>query len=251
MTKIKRKALLVLIITVIIAAAASGAYARDRWQWSITPYMWASDISEDLIVDGSVVGGSDTEFSDLVDKIDTSLQLHFEGLGNTVGLFADVTYVELADSQTGELGIVRFDVDIEETVLEGGVIWRPGGRTGALDVLLGARHLSVDEKYRLQLGEPGVLEQRIDESYLDALVGVRWHIPLSNRWVVSLRGDASFGDTDSMWTAQGLIGWRFGKNRNSAVLLGYRYRDLEYTKADAIDVSKTLSGPGLGIKIGF
>jgi hypothetical protein len=29
----------------------------DGWQWCITPYVWAPDISKDLMVDGSVVGG--------------------------------------------------------------------------------------------------------------------------------------------------------------------------------------------------
>jgi hypothetical protein len=240
-----------IVIAVSVAAVATVADAGERWQWSITPYVWASDISEDLIVDGEVVGGGDTEFSDLVDKLDTSLQLHFEGMGDRWGLFADVTYVELSDSQTGEMGVVRLDADIEETVLEGGVIWRPGGRPGRLDLLFGARLLEVDEDYRLQIGELDPFGLSVDESYLDALIALRYHIPLSQRWVISLRGDASFGDTDSVWTAQGMLGWLFGKNRNSAVLLGYRYRELEYTKADVIDVSKTLSGPGLAVKIGF
>ena len=186
-----------------------------------------------------------------MDKIDTSLQLHFEGIGDRWGLFADVTYVELVDSQTGEMGLARFDVDIEEMVAEAGVVWRPGGRSGRLDLLLGARLLDVDEDYRLQLGELDPFEASVEESYLDALIGVRYHIPLSQRWLISLRGDASFGGTDSIWTAQGMLGWRFGKNRNSAVLLGYRYRELEYTNADVIDVTKTLSGPGLAVKIGF
>ncbi len=53
------------------------------------------------------------------------------------------------------------------------------------------------------------------------------------------------------WTAQGLQGWTFGKKRNSAVFVGYRYREVAYTKADIIDVEKTLMGPGLGVRIGF
>jgi len=76
-------------------------------------------------------------------------------------------------------------------------------------------------------------------------------VPLSPRWVLSLKGDVSAGGTDLTWTTQGLLGWRFGAHRNSAVLAGYRYRDLEYGKADVLDVEKTLSGFILGVRIGF
>ncbi len=135
--------------TIALLLIPSSAHAASEWDWSITPYMWASDISEDLILSGEVVGGGDTEFKDLVDLIDTSLQLHFEGTRDRWGLFADLTYIDLSDSETGELGILRFDVEIQETLLEAGAIYRPGGRSGKLDLLFGARLLSVDEDYRL------------------------------------------------------------------------------------------------------
>lgn len=238
-------------IAVVVAAAAGAADAAERWEWSLTPYLWATDISETVLLDGTQVGGGDTEFKDLVDILDTSGQLHFEGVGDRWGVFADVTYIEASDSVTGDREVLRLDVEIEESVLEGGMIWRPGGRDGRLDVLLGARYMGVDETYRLLLGSAGSREIRLDESYLDALVGLRYHIPLSERWVISLRGDASLGDTDLVWTAQGLVGWRFGSARQHAVLAGYRYRDMEYGKADVLDVEKTLSGFALGLKIGF
>ena len=41
------------------------------------------------------------------------------------------------------------------------------------------------------------------------------------------------------------------RQADSAVFLGYRYRDMKYSKADVIEVEKTLSGPGIGVKIGF
>jgi hypothetical protein len=54
-----------------------------------------------------------------------------------------------------------------------------------------------------------------------------------------------------MWSAQALVGWIFGAKRNSGVFLGYRYRDMEYSKGDAIEVKKNLSGPVFGVKIGL
>jgi hypothetical protein len=240
-----------LVVSAVLTGGASGVEAGERWQWSITPYIWATDISEDLILDGAVVGGGDTEFSDLVDKIDSSLQLHFEGTRDRWGLFADINYVELSDSVTGEMGLGRLDVDIEESVFEVGAIYRPGGRSGRLDLLFGARMLAIDEDYRLQIGDLPPFGAEVDEDYLDALVGARYHIPLSQRWVISLRGDVSTGGTDYMWTAQGLIGWRFGANRNSGVFAGYRYRDMEYSKADVFEDKKTLSGFGLAVRFGF
>jgi len=239
-----------LLVTALLLAPH--AQAQDQWRWSITPYMWATDISEDLILDGQVVGGGDTEFNDLADKIVTSMQLHFEGIKDRWGVFADVSHVDLRDSQTGEQGLGRLEADIKETATEAGLIFRPGGSSGRLDLLVGVRILSIIEKYRLELGQiVGPFELRVDDDYLDALIGARWLIPFSDRWAVSLRGDVSAGGTDYTWTAQGLLAWRFGKYRNSAVFAGYQYRELKYTKADVLEDHKTLSGPGLGLRIGF
>jgi hypothetical protein len=233
------------------SAAVAESQQDDSWWWSITPYIWASDISEDLLVKDRITGGGDTEFRDLLDIADTTLQLHFEGQRDRWGLFGDLTYIELSDSQSGELGVLQFDVEIKEVLLEAGAIYRPGGRTGKLDLLFGARYLSVDEKYSLQLGESDPIGPVVDEGYLDALVGVRYNIPLGQRWLCSLKGDVSAGGTDYMWTAQGVVGWLFGAKRNSGVFLGYRYRDMKYTKTDVVEVKKTLSGPILGLRFGF
>ncbi|MCP4899444.1 MAG: hypothetical protein GY906_20965 [bacterium] len=238
------------IAVVLMVTAGTTVQAADGWLWSITPYVWASDISESLLIRDEIEGGSDTSFSDLVEIADTTLQIHFEGVKDHWGMFADYTYVELSDSKVGEMEILRLDVDITETVLEAGAIYRPGGRSGNFDLLFGVRQLTVDEKYNLQIGQFGPFESRIDEGYVDALVGARYRIPLSDRWVISLRGDVSAGGTDYMWTAHGILGWRFGAKRNSAIFVGYQYRDMEFTKGE-IDVKKNLSGFGLGVKIGF
>jgi hypothetical protein len=240
-----------MVAVVSALTAAAPAAAGDDWQWSITPYLWASDISETLIVDGAVVGGGDTEFNDLADMTDRSLQLHFEGIRDRWGFFVDLTYIELSDSQAGEMGYLNVDVELKEVTYEMGMIYRAGGESGRFDVLLGVRHLAIDERYRFQLGEGITLEPYVDEGYLDALVGARYHIPLADRWAISLKGDVSLGNTDYSWTAQGLVGWLFGSKRSHGVFVGYRYRDMKFTKKEVIEVEKTISGPVLGVKIGF
>jgi hypothetical protein len=240
-----------IVIAVSVAAVATVADAGERWQWSITPYMWATDISEDVLLNGTVVGGGDTEFDDLVDIVEASYQLHFEGMREHWGMFADVNYVDLSDSATGEYGLARLDVDYEEMLLEAGALCRPGGRSGNLDLIVGVRALTFDERYRLQVAGGQPREVSVDEDYVDFLIGARYNIPLSQRWVISLRGDVSTGGTDHILTAQGLLAWRFGAKRNSAIFAGYRYRDMKYRKADVLVDEKTLAGFGVGVRFGF
>jgi hypothetical protein len=242
--------LAVLCAFIVLTVVPTGARAGERWQWSIAPYLWASDIGEDLTLKGRDVGGSDTEFKDIVDKLDSSLQLHFEGIEDRWGLFADLVYIDLSDSTSLGGGLLPAEIGIEESVLETGAIYRPGGRPGRLDVLFGLRVLSIDEDYRLDLGRPGVFTTRIDERYVDALAAARYNIPLGDRWSISLRGDLSGGGTDYMWTGQALASWRFGARRGSGIYLGYRYRETSYSKS-GLEVEKTFSGPALGIQFGF
>ena len=54
-----------------------------------------------LFLDGSVIGGSDTEFSDLVGITDTSLTLRVEAHKGQWGWFGDISYAELSDQEQG------------------------------------------------------------------------------------------------------------------------------------------------------
>jgi len=240
----------VIILAVLaFAAAALPACAEEGWQWGITPYIWASAISEDLTVRGTSIGGNDTSFSDLVDLVDTSFQIHFEGVRGRWGMYADLTYIKLSDEETGE--ILHTDAEIEELLFEAGALYRPGGSDGPFSLLFGLRLLAADETYLLTLGDLGPFELANDEEYLDAMIGLRYRWTFGDRWLASLHGDVSFGDTDLFWTAQALGGWRWGARRQHAILFGYRYRQLEYEKAGVFEVDKTLSGPIVGALFGF
>ena len=229
-------------------AGAGEAVADDGWEWGITPYAWLSDISEDLLVDGSVVGGNDLSFSDVLDTLEGSLMLHVEGMGERWGVFGEIFYVDIRDEEVHEPLII--DAQVEETTLELGVVWRAfSSDDRAFDVLLGARQFQVDERYTFTQGDDEPVDARVDEDFLDALVGARYVRLFGDRWLVSASGDFSFGDSDLFWTAELLGGWRYGNRKEHVVLFGYRHREMEYTK-DAFEVERTLSGAILGLRIG-
>ena len=49
------------VVFVAVTMLASGVESQDGWQWSVAPYMWATDVSGDLILDGDVGGGRRNE----------------------------------------------------------------------------------------------------------------------------------------------------------------------------------------------
>jgi hypothetical protein len=113
----------------IVAGIFSGMFAASplqaqEWEWTAVPYVWASDMSLDVKVDGDEVLGSDLDFSDLLDKLDLALQLHFEGRRGRGGFFVDVTYLETSDRSTTPPrailpGGAQLDTDAETLLVEG------------------------------------------------------------------------------------------------------------------------------------
>jgi hypothetical protein len=49
----------VAVVGFIVGIGPSEFQAADDWQWSITPYLWATDINETLHAGDLPLGGSD------------------------------------------------------------------------------------------------------------------------------------------------------------------------------------------------
>ena len=249
MDSIDTKIGLVTVSAMLLLGMAGSANAQDRWEWRIAPYLWASDIKETTFFDGSLIGGSDTEFSDLVDITDTGVTLRVEAHKGKWGWFGDISYAESSDQDQDLIATV--DVNIEDLVLDFGGMYRPAGFEDNLDLLFGIRYLSIEEQYLFTFPGSNTLALTVDEDYTDVLLGARIRVPLSERWLLAFSGDLSFADSEGTYTAQGLINYKFGSKRQHQLSFGYRYRELEYDRSDTIEVEKTVHGPVLGIVFGF
>jgi len=248
--KTNRPFILVIAVICLTLTFAATAGASEPWRWSVTPYIWATDLSEDLTFRGEGIGGNDLTFKDLVDITEGSFTVHVQGMHGELGFYLDASISDLKDQDVGDL--VLTEARIKEQLYSGGMIFRPGGDDGSFDLLLGVRYFEADEQYTFTVGNLPPRERGIKDSYTDLMVGVRYKWLLGDRWALGVIGDASSGGTKKIWTAEGLLGWRFGARRQSAVIVGYRHRVLEYVKADdRIDVERTMSGPTLAVQFGF
>ena len=82
----KRNELLRHLLSLLIAhasfalfAANANAQSGGAANWSVTPYVWASDTSPDFTLNGSPVGRADQSFGDVLDTLVAAFQIRVEG----------------------------------------------------------------------------------------------------------------------------------------------------------------------------
>lgn len=225
------------------ALAAGGG----GWDWMIAPYIWAPTISADLNTEVPP-SGTDTAFEDIVDKIDGAFLLHVEGQGDRFGAFGDVIYLGLGDEKDRER--FRTESDLDARLFELAAVWSPGeDRYRGIDVFGGLRYVDVDLTVEVDPVNPIFDTATVDagESFADFMVGARYTWALSERWGLTVRGDASFGETDGTWGAGATVQYRM---QNGAWLFGYRHLDVSLKPRDnTLDL--VLSGIVAGYSFNF
>ena len=70
----RTKTIATLILSVSIGLAGNASAA----EWTIAPYVWATDVKFSAKVNDAGIGG-EVDFADLLDKLDTGFMGHFEG----------------------------------------------------------------------------------------------------------------------------------------------------------------------------
>lgn len=84
-----------------VAPQQSNAEGLD---WTIAPYLWASDVGLDVLVNSDSAIGTNMPFSDLVDNLDGAFMGHIELSGDRYGGFLDTISISLADSKVVPVG---------------------------------------------------------------------------------------------------------------------------------------------------
>jgi opacity protein-like surface antigen len=123
-----------------------------------------------------------------------------------------------------------------------------------LDLVGGARYLSIDVDIKLDLSHKGEflqtsrqVKQSDSDHVWDGIVGVKGRINLDKNWYLPYYADVGTGGSRSTWQAMAGVGYQF---KWGDVLLVYRYLDYNFDSNFLLD-DMNISGPALGARFHF
>jgi hypothetical protein len=244
------------------AILSSGrARAAEKWEWDITPYLWASSVQTDVSLDGDPVLGADASFSNLIDKVDLAGMLHFEGRHGKLGFFTDAIFISLSDEQARSAdpplpGGTETEADLDLGLYEGGGFYRLKDAVTGLDILYGIRVIDSSQDVTITLPSPisATVDGSTSDSFTDGIVGVRYSAPMGKRWYFAIRGDIGAGGTELALNGIASFGFMCDEKGKYNLRFGYRYFKTELDSTEnGVDVETdlTLHGPYLGFGFRF
>lgn len=232
-----------------------------EWRWNITPYVWATNLGVDVsLLDHQVVDET-IEIDELVKDVDLTAQIHAEGQRGENGLMFDLFDVRMSpDDQTLTLPDPAateafLSSEVSLTIFDAAGIYDPNGDQKGFSLVYGTRVLrqtaDIEARYVPAGGTPFDTTYDVSDTFVDALVGVRYVVRIAPHWSTQLRADASTGGTDFTWSAGSAISYSFGKADRYAVSLGYRRMDIDFDTGDTVDAEMSLSGMLAGFRFSF
>ncbi len=226
-----------------IVFGAEWAESQESIQWSVTPYIWASDTKVDLTIRDESLGGDKISFKDLLDVLDSAFMINVEGGKGHWSLFGDLTYLETSD--TNERTLLVIDTNSKQTVLDTGVAYWPNGVGSRLSLIGGLRYSGFEDRYTFIIDDTPVSKQRNSNDYYDALLGVRYRFDMSERWSLLTHADFSFGDSEGTFLLRANFAYTVGKRQQNRLLFGYQYKQAEFRDGD-LTTDFSYQGPMAG-----
>jgi len=261
-----RSGLLVTIGVVAITAFVPQQSNAQGIDWTIAPYIWLPSVTVDSSVEGGPITGPGLPLNNLVDTLDGAFMGHFEGRREHFGLFGDIIYLSLADSNVISIGSggplsgdVTTDTSLKLKLYEIGGVYRIGSDdtgSASFDILLGARVVDVDHNTNVILPGPEMTPVSLSGavSKSDAFFGGRLVGKFSDKWRYNVRADIGGGGTNGTLNIFGTVGYTFDQTGLFSVDFGYRHMAIKLKDSQDgtnTETDITLSGPLLGFIFTF
>ena len=266
-----KKLLVLAICPAILLCVSAPVYAQEgppgaeKWDFTVIPYLWATDLDGDITVKG-VSSEVDMSFSDIWDNLDFAGQIHLEATKGKWGLFLDPTYMKLSvdEDVSVEFADVDVEVDTRMWLVEFGGFCRLFETTYSqnelplwFDALAGGRYVNLKNEIDIE-GSLGLVDIDVDDSqdWVDPIIGGRFYAYLGKKLLVWLRGDIGgfdVGDSsDFAWNVVAGAGYEI--TDSMTLMLAYRILDIDYDDGsgnDRFEFDAQMQGPMIGLAIRF
>lgn len=196
---------------------------------------------------GTLTGEVDMPASDVLANLQFGALADYRGEAPKWAITADVVYMGLGATGTGDGGRATAEVDMDEWLVEATASWRV---SPAFEVVGGARYASL--KTAIELRRPqGTSVTSASADWVDPLLGARLALPLSEAFSFTFRGMiGGFGvGCDFTWDVDARARWHASKSVTLSV--GYRYLDQDYEKDGGFRWDVVSQGPLAGASLTF
>jgi hypothetical protein len=233
--------------------------AAEPWKVSVMPYAWLTDVGVNGTLGEREVIDADIPVGDLIEDLETTVQLQLEARKGRFGLSIDLFDVNLADGVAGIAlpggASLAADTEIGLTIADIAGTYNPGGNGLGLTLVYGARILNnraaIDATVTPAQGEAMTAGYDIDDTLVDGLVGIRFVRPITKHLAFQSRADVSTGGTDYTWSVNPSLSYGFGESHRFAITAGYRRMTVMFKEENDLQTEMTMSGPLVGLRTGF
>ena len=224
------------------AIAADDSANDDKWQFEITPYLFAAAMDGTAGMRG-ISADIDMSFGDIWDRLDKAFMVYMSAQKNDWIFTFDAIYFKLEDegskSWQGPLGnssTAQLNMDVTQEVYSLSTGRRVLNEKTKLDVLGVARYTSLEPNLKLAIttGLPllndGSRSVGRTESWWDAAIALRVLTPIASKWDLAGYADVGAGGSDLTYQLMAGLNWQI--NRVVGAKFGYRYFYQDYQKDD-------------------
>jgi len=251
----------------ILATPARAQVPDDKWTFQAILYGFFPDIGGSTSFPDRTGGsGINVNSDQILSSLNFAFMGTFEARKGRWGLFTDFIYLDVSGDKNGSRDFTIGGRDVPSSLSANldlkikGTLWTIAGEYLAVNeasttlyVLGGARLLDVKESLSYSLsadigpftgpGRSGSTD--VNESYWDAVVGVKGRYSFGDRreWSIPFYADIGTGQSDLTYQLFGGLGYQFSWG---SVLGGWRYLDYNFKSSSRIE-SLNFNGPMIGV----
>ena len=227
---------------------ANTASADDNWHVGVSPYLWFAGVHGTIGALGRETGVS-ASFGDIFSYFNIGLMGEVEARKKRFLVASDIMWMRLSDEKAlpvNEVGIQSVDAKVKEFLLTPIVGYRVVDKKAIkVDATVGFRYWHLGQTLDFTPSLVGGVSQ--SQNWVDAQGGARIHLPLSEKAIVTIVGDAGGGGANSDYQIAALLGYKIGKKY--VLQAGWRYLDVNYRSSSSFIYNTATSGLLLGLTI--